>query len=161
MFVCLFFSFLGVERGKIDFQQMGIGLSQCENVSFSSSFSSGTSVRIFASVNHGNESSGVHDSAFIWVEDVTTSSFRACLVQGGRGTGGDATIDWFAFQGSQSGVYHGEESFSLFTTGAKCSQLAFPQVRLSVQSTPDNLNLQEKKKGSSYRGFELSGIESK
>ena len=103
------------------------GLSQCEYVLFSSSFSSGTPVRVFASVSHGNESSGVHDSAFIWVEGVTTSDFSACLVQGGRGTGRNTTIDWFAFQGSQSGVYHGEESFTLFSTGAKCSLLAFPR----------------------------------
>ena len=127
------FSLLGVERGKIDFQQqMGIGLSQCESVSFSNSFSSGIPVRVFASVNHGNELSGLHDSVFIWVEAVTTNGFRACLVKGGRGTGGNTTIDWFAFQGSQSGVYHGEISFGLFTSGAKCSQLAFPQVRPSL-----------------------------
>jgi len=112
---------------------MRIGLSQCENVSFRSSFSSGTPVRVFASVNHGNKSSGLHDSAFTWVEDVTTYGFRAFLVLGGRGTGGETTIDWLAFQGFQSGVYHGETSFSLFTTRAKCSQVAFPQVRLSLQ----------------------------
>ena len=131
--ICLFvFPSLGVERGKIEFQELVIGLSQCEYVSFSSSFSSGTRMRVFASVNHEHVSSGVHDSVFIWVEAVTTSGFRACLVKGGRGTGGNTTIDWFAFQGSQSGVYHGETSFSLFTTGRKCNQLNFPQVRLNL-----------------------------
>ncbi len=88
-------------------------------------------MRVFASINHGNESSGVHDTAFIWVEDVTTSGFKACLVQG-QGYGGNTTIDWFALQGSQSGVHHGEASFSLFTTGTKCNQVAFPQVRLNI-----------------------------
>ena len=111
---------------------MGAGGFNCEHVSFNNSFFSGTPVRVFASLNHGNETSGVHDTAFIWVEDVTTSGFKACLVQGGHGNGGKTTIDWFAFQGSQSGVYHGQASFSLFTTGTKCNQVAFPQVRFNI-----------------------------
>lgn len=102
----------------------------CTYVSLSGRFSSGTPVRVFASINYGNESLEVHDSASIWVEDVTTSRFKVCLLQGGRGSVVNATIDWFAFQGSQSGVHHGETSFSLFTTGTKCNRVAFPQVRL-------------------------------
>ena len=86
-------------------------------------------MRVFASVNHGNKSSQVHDSALVWVEDVTTSRFKACLVTGGQRTGGNSTIDWFAFQGSQSGVEHGQTSFTLFTTGTKCNQVTFSQVR--------------------------------
>ncbi|KAJ7362159.1 hypothetical protein OS493_013251, partial [Desmophyllum pertusum] len=121
-----------VERGKIDIQQVGSDGFYCEYVSLSSSFSSRTHVRVFASINHGNRSSTVHDTAFIWVEDVTTSRFRACLVQGGQGDGGNTTIDWFAFQGSQSGVYQGEASLTLFTTGTKCSRVAFPQAFSSV-----------------------------
>ena len=100
-------------------------------MSFDSSFSSGTSVRVFASINHGNKSEQVHDSAFIWVEHVTTSGFQACILRGGWGHKVNATIDWFAFQGSQSGVQHGETGFDLFTTGTKCSQVAFPQVLIS------------------------------
>ena len=113
----------GVEKGKIRITQ------ECQYVSFSSSFSSGTPVRVFVSVNHGNQSSQVHDSAFVWVEDVTTSRFKACLVTGGQGSGGNSTIDWFAFQGSQSGVEHGQTRFTLFTTGTKCNQVTFSQVR--------------------------------
>jgi len=100
----------------------------CEPVSFSSSFSSGTPVRVFASINHGNQLSKVHDSAFVWVEDVTTSRFQACLVEGGWGFARNTTLDWFAFQGSQLGVHHGEVTFSSFTTGRKCNLVAFPQV---------------------------------
>ncbi|KAJ7391078.1 hypothetical protein OS493_020098 [Desmophyllum pertusum] len=118
----------GVQRGKLDIQQVRDNGFHCQSVSFDSSFNSGTPVRVFASINHGNESSTVHDTAFIWVEDVTTSRFKACLVQGGQGAGGNTTIDWFAFQGSQSGVYHGGASFSLFTTGTQCNRVAFPQV---------------------------------
>jgi len=126
-------SLIGVERGKVDFQQMGIDNFHCEPVSFDNTFSSEASVRVFTSVNHGNETTRVHDPAFIWVEDVTTSGFKTCLVQAGRRTGVNTTIDWFAFQGSQSGVYHGETTFSLFTTGTKCSQLAFSQVQLKKE----------------------------
>ncbi|KAJ7321158.1 hypothetical protein OS493_035557 [Desmophyllum pertusum] len=96
-----------VQRGKLDIQQVRDNGFHCQSVSFNSSFNSGTPVRVFASIDHGNESSTVHDTAFIWVEDMTTSRFKACLVQGGQGAGGNTTIDWFAFQGSQSGVYHG------------------------------------------------------
>ncbi|KAL9961213.1 hypothetical protein ACROYT_G030116 [Oculina patagonica] len=133
----------GVERGKVDIRQAANGDFHCEYVSFSSSFSSGTPVRVFASLNHGNESSGVHDTAFIWVEDVTTSGFKACLVQGGQGYGGNTTIDWFALQGSQSGVYHGEASLSLFTTGTKCSQVAFPQNWMAYEQYPSSWQAKE------------------
>ena len=123
-------STLGAKRGKLGIHQLGNDGFVCQYASFNNSFSSATPVRVFASVNHGNESSGVHDSAFIWVEEVTTSGFKVCLVQGGRRSVVNSTIDWFAFQGSQSGVYQGEATFSLFTTETKCNQVAFPQVGL-------------------------------
>ena len=128
----IFFSLLqlgGVQRGKVDIQLVGNDDFKCKYLSFSSSFSGGTPVQVFASTNHGNRSSGVHDSAFIWVEDLSTTRFKICLVQGGKGYGDNITIDWFAFQGSQAGVYHGQASFSLFTTGSKCERLTFSQVR--------------------------------
>ena len=150
------FPLLGVERGKIEFQELVIGLSQCEYVSFSSSFSSGPRVRVFASVNHGTAPSGLHDSAFIWVEAVTTSGFRACLVKGGRGTGGNTTIDWLAFQGSQSGVYHGETSFSLFTTGTKCNQLNFPQVRLNLAMDENICQIPNKYRQKKSCGYKMA-----
>ena len=102
---------------------------QCKRVSFSNNFSDGSPVRLSASINHGNESHVVHDPAFIWVEEVTTNDFKASLVKGGRAIEiNSTTIDWFAFQGSQSGVHHGETSFSIFTTGSKCKQVAFSRV---------------------------------
>ena len=119
----------GVERGKIGINLVGNNDFQCKRVSFSNSFSDGSPVRLFVSINHGNESHVVHDPAFIWVEEVTTNDFKACLVKGGRGIESNSTtIDWFAFQGSQLGVHHGEASFSIFTTATKCKQVAFAQV---------------------------------
>ena len=98
-------------------------------MSFRNSFTSGTPVRVFVSVNHGNESSEIHNTSLVWVEDVTTSRFRACVVRGDQGSDGNITIDWFAFQGSQSGVEHGETRFTLFTTGTKCRKVTFYQVK--------------------------------
>ena len=55
---------------------------------------------------------------------------RRCDNKSFQGLCGDNnTIDWFAFQGSQSGVQHGQTRFTLFTTGTKCNQVAFAQVR--------------------------------
>ena len=97
-------------------------------MSFSNSFTSGTPVRVFVSVNHGNESSEIHNTTLVWVEDVTTSRFRACVVRGDQGSNGNITVDWLAFQGSQSGVDYGETRFTLFTTGTKCKTVTFYQV---------------------------------
>ena len=56
----------------------------CQYVPFSSRFSGPMPIRVFVTANHGHSSSIVHDFAFIWVEDVTTTHFKACLVQGGH-----------------------------------------------------------------------------
>ena len=115
----------GIEKGKI---HVTWGC-QLQYASFRNSFNSGTPVRVFVSVNHRNESSEIHNTSLVWVEDVTTSRFRACVVRGDQGTDGNITIDWFAFQGSQSGVEHGETRFTLFTTGTKCKTVTFYQVK--------------------------------
>ena len=98
-------------------------------MSFSNSFTGGTPVRVFVSVNHGNESSEIHSTTLVWVEDVTTSRFRACVVRGDQGFDGNITVDWLAFQGSQSGVEHGETRFTIFTTCTKCKTVTFYQVK--------------------------------
>ena len=110
--------------------QMAAGQTyQCQYTSFSRGFpNSLTPVRVFASVNHGRNSSQVHDTVLVWVEDITTSRFKTCVVIGGQGTGANCTIDWFAFQGAQSGVQHGQARYGLFTTGTKCTRVVFSQV---------------------------------
>jgi len=124
------FSGLGAQWGKVHIPQKGNNGLYCEDVSFRRSFTSGSPVRVYISANHGEVPSNIHDTSFIWAEDVTTSGFKACLVLGGQGNGGNTTIDWFAFQGSQTGVYDGSASFSLFTTGTQCKKVKFPKVRL-------------------------------
>lgn len=113
--------------------QVGENGFHCQYVPFSSRFSSPSPVRVFVTVNHGHSSSIVHDFAFIWVEDVTTTHFRACLVQGGQNYRGNTTIDWFAFQGHQVGVFHGEAGFDPFTTEKKCNLVTFPRVKYNIR----------------------------
>ena len=103
---------------------------QCQYAYFGRRFSNGhLPVRVFTSVNHGNNSAEVHDSVLLWVQEVSTTRFKACIVAGGQGSGANSTIDWLAFQGYQPGVQHGQVRFALFTTGTKCAQVAFSQVK--------------------------------
>ena len=83
-------------------------------------------MQVFISINHGEKSSEVHDPTFIWVANKTASCFKACLVKSGQGSGQNATIDWSAFQGFQSGFYHGLAMFSLFTNEIQCRRVTFP-----------------------------------
>lgn len=100
---------------------------------FSSRFSGSLPVQLFVTINHGHTSSIVLVFAFIWVEDVTTTYFKACLVQGGQDYGGNTTIGWFAFPGHQAGVYHGEAGFDPFTTERKCNLITFPRVKYNIR----------------------------
>ncbi|XP_068706600.1 uncharacterized protein [Montipora foliosa] len=122
---------------------------QCQYVYFSRRFPSFyLPVRVFTSVNHGNDSAHVHNSILVWVEDVSVIRFKACTVAGGQGSGSNITIDWLAFQGYQPGVKHGQARFALFTTGTKCTQvtfsLAFSMIP-EVQATIQHGNLDQRK----------------
>ena len=124
---CLYLS--GAEQGKIEMQLVGSETYQCQYASFSRSFPNSLEpVRVFASVNHRSNSSQVHDTVLVWVEDISTSRFKTCVVTGGQGTGANYTIDWLAFQGAQSGVQHGQARYGLFTTGTKCTRVVFSPV---------------------------------
>lgn len=123
---------LGSQWGKVHIPQNGKNGLHCQDVTFTKRFSKGSPVRVFASINHGDLPLAVHDTTFIWVEDVKISGFKACLVVGGQGDAGNTTIDWFAFQGTQSGAYDGAARFDLFTTGTQCKTVKFPRVRLTL-----------------------------
>ena len=107
---------------------------KCQYASFSARFpNSRTPVRVFASVNHHSHSdhshsSHDHDTVIVWVEDISTSRFKTCVVTGGQEFGADYAIHWFAFQGAQSGVQHGQARYGLFTTGTKCTRVVFAPV---------------------------------
>ena len=121
---------LGTKWGKAHIPQNGKNGLHCQGVTFTKSFSKGTTVRVLASINHGEVPLAVHDTAFIWVEDVSVTGFTVCLVIGGQGNAGNTTVDWFAFKGSLSGAQDGAASFGLFTTGTQCKTVKFPKVRI-------------------------------
>ncbi|XP_068735671.1 uncharacterized protein [Montipora capricornis] len=139
----------GTENGKIVMQLAGNNNYQCQYMYFSRPFPNGyLPVRVFTSINHGNNSAEVHDSVLVWMEDVSTTRFKACIVAGGQGSGANSTIDWLAFQGYQPGVQHGQARFALFTTGTKCTQVTFSQAfstQPEVQATIQHGNLDQRK----------------
>ncbi|RMX61334.1 hypothetical protein pdam_00018086 [Pocillopora damicornis] len=104
--------------------------SHCDTKDFLCLYLSGdgTPIRIFAPINHGNKLSGIRELAFIWIE--------ACIVQSGKNLEGNSImIDWFAFQGSQSGVSHGQAIFSLTTIGSHCNRsfTSIPKIHVTLQ----------------------------
>ncbi|XP_015775424.1 PREDICTED: uncharacterized protein LOC107353601 [Acropora digitifera] len=136
----------GAEQGEIEMELIGNETYQCQYASFSASFpNSGTPVRVFVSVNHHSHSdhshsSHEHDTVLVWVEDISTSRFKTCVVTGGQEFGADYNIHWLAFQGAQSGVQHGQARYGLFTTGTKCTRVVFapafstvPYIQTTVQ----------------------------
>ncbi|XP_068706596.1 uncharacterized protein [Montipora foliosa] len=149
VFFLIIRSIQGTENGKIVMQMAGNDNYQCKYAYFSRPFPNGyLPVRVFTSVNHGNDSAEVHDSVLAWVEDISTTRFKACIVAGGQGSGANSTIDWLAFQGYQSGVQHGQARFALFTTGTKCTRVTFSQVfstKPEIQATIQHGNLDQRK----------------
>ena len=85
-------------------------------------------MRVFVSVNHGEMSSGVHGSPLAWAESVDSNGFHACMVEHGAGSGGNATVDWVAFQGTQHGLAQGRKRFNRFSSGVQCSDINIPRV---------------------------------
>jgi len=119
-----------VQNGKVNFTVAYGDFLYCATVQYPRTFSSARNVRVLASISHGNESLGAHDSAVVWTSDVTQSSFRVCLLESGLSTNGSAIVNWIAFRGTPSGMLDGAASFSTFTSGTKCKRVTFAQVWL-------------------------------
>ena len=100
----------------------------CRTVNYPQSFSGSGKVHVLASVSHGEKPSGVHDSAVVWTKAVTGRSFGLCMMESGEGMNGTAIVNWVAFQTTPSGILAGSASFSLFTSGTKCTRINFAQV---------------------------------
>ena len=103
-------------------------LLYCTTVQYPQVFSSSGNIRVLASISHGKESPGVHDSAVLWTSEITQNSFRVCVLESGLSTNGSAIISWVAFRGTPSGALDGTASFSAFTSGTKCERVNFAQV---------------------------------
>ncbi|XP_028517873.1 uncharacterized protein LOC110248715 [Exaiptasia diaphana] len=130
-FLVLFASFVvfaaveGLQHGTLRIGQTNPDNYYCETVTFPTNFTGVDPVKVFTSAGFGTNSSRVHDVVFTWVESVTTSSFKVCLVENGVGSDGDVTINWMAYQSIQSGVTDGSVRLNDWTTGTECKQVIF------------------------------------
>ena len=89
-------------------------------------------VHVQISVSHVNATSGVHDAAVSWVEDVSDNNFTFCVMETGRNEGpphGYATLEYVAYQGAPSGGLVGEVSLPEWWTGTKCETVDISSVR--------------------------------
>jgi len=100
-----------------------------DTITFPTAFTRVETVKVFTSVSFGTNSSRVHDVVFTWIESVTASNFKVCLVEGGIGSSGNVTVNWMAYQGIESGVTDGSVRFNDWTTGTQCQHIALSQVR--------------------------------
>ena len=117
-----------LQYGTVNFTVVSPSLLHCRTVQYPQAFSSSSNIRVLASISHGNESLSVHDSAVVWISDVTQNSFRICVLESGLGTNGSAVVNWIAFRGTPSGALDGAASFNAFTSGTKCDRVDFAQV---------------------------------
>ncbi|KXJ05122.1 hypothetical protein AC249_AIPGENE2219, partial [Exaiptasia diaphana] len=124
--------FLGVQHGTLRIGQTNPDNYYCDTITFPTAFTGVDPVKVFTSVGFGTSSSRVHDVVFTWVESVTTSSFKVCLVENGVGSSGNVTINWIAYQGVQSGVTDGSVRLNDWTTGTECKQVRLSQAFASV-----------------------------
>ncbi|KAK3737634.1 hypothetical protein QZH41_018434, partial [Actinostola sp. cb2023] len=113
----------GVQHGTHRTGRSSVDGYYCDTITFPSAFTGVGSVKVFTSVGFGMSSTRVHDVVFTWVESVTTSSFKVCLVESGTGSNGNATINWIAYQGTESGVADGSARFRDWTTGTQCNHV--------------------------------------
>ena len=124
----LYLSGASFQTGKTNVTVRSPGLSSCRAVRFSSSFSGGGSVKVFTSVGHAVQAEKPRDGATTWVESVTNSGFKACVLEFGRGSNGSTDVNWLASQTAPQGVQHESVSYDLWTTGTNCKRVDFPKV---------------------------------
>ena len=91
---------------------------------------------MFASIGYTVKSSLPRNSATLWVESVTTSGFKVCVLEYGKGSNESAEVNWVAFQSTPYGSQFGSITFNYVTTGTQCKRISFTQVRHSLISYP-------------------------
>ncbi|XP_048585749.1 uncharacterized protein LOC5500783 isoform X2 [Nematostella vectensis] len=117
-----------VQHGKLRITTSKPEGVYCQTIYFPTAFTGSNQVRIFLSVNHGDSNtSRVHDVTFPWVEKPTARSFKACMLETGEGSRGNATIDWLAIQGSSPTMQQGSVVLSTWTTGIQCVTVTLPK----------------------------------
>ncbi|XP_015767027.1 PREDICTED: uncharacterized protein LOC107345791 [Acropora digitifera] len=125
--------------GKVNISDLTQNSHGCQSVSFTETFQGRGSVKVIATVSHGNEHTKIHDPATLWVKSITTSGFDVCVRETGRGSNGASVVSWLAFQGSHQGTYSGIEQFDDFTSRTQCKKISLsgaisgnPQVFATV-----------------------------
>ena len=110
--------------GKVNISDLTQNSHGCQSVSFTETFQGRGSVKVIATVSHGNEHTKIHDPATLWVKSITTSGFDVCVRETGRGSSGASVVSWLAFQGSHQGTYSGIEQFDDFTSRTQCKKIS-------------------------------------
>ena len=91
---------------------------------------------MFASIGYTVKSSLPLNSATLWDESVTTSGFKVCVLEYGKGSNESAEVNWVAFQSTPYGSQFGSITFNYVTTGTQCKSISFTQIRHSLISYP-------------------------
>ncbi|XP_028411848.1 uncharacterized protein LOC114534585, partial [Dendronephthya gigantea] len=115
--------------------------SHCQTVKFDLlSFYPDKPVHVQISVSHVNDSGQVHEAAVSWVEDVSDTHFKFCVMESGRNEGpphGFATVEYMAYQGAPSGGLAGSMLIPEWWTGSKQKEInQFTLPKGSFSSTP-------------------------
>lgn len=123
---------IGVQHGTHIIGQVAESDYYCDTISFPTAFEIDSFVKVFTSVSFGTNSSHVHDVVFTWVESVTHSDFKACVVEGGVRSDVNLTLNWMAFDQTESSVESGSIKFRDWTTGTRCEDFSLKLVRLVI-----------------------------
>ena len=100
----------------------------CTTVSFPKAFTGSGSVSVHVAISHGNEFIQVHDASIPWVESVTKTGFKACVVETGDGSSGRAVVNWLAFQTPHEDLECGTVTFAILGCGTECRKVAPAKV---------------------------------
>lgn len=130
------FTAYALKAGKEKVGTVAPGLFACKTISFQHSFYGAQQVNVFASIGYTVKSSLPRNSATLWVESVTTSGFKVCVLEYGKGSNETAEVNYVAFQSTPYGSQFGSITFNYVTTGTQCKRISFTQVRHTLISYP-------------------------
>ena len=110
------------------------GLFACKKVSFEEPFKGGEKVKVIASMSHAVKTPALGNGASIWVEAANKTEFTICVLEYGDGSNRNAEVNWIALQSEPVGSQLGINSLNSWTTGTKCTRIAFREVRIPLKS---------------------------
>ena len=115
--------------GKVNITESSSDGFYCETVSYPTSFQSGGTIRVFASLSHEDHPGNGNEASVSIVTSVDQNSFSLCLMEPARPTG-EMTLNWFVFSDGilPQGVLTGSVSYSVFTSGSSCNDIIFSRV---------------------------------